>query len=76
MQMMKKISDVGYAAVLIFKNYKLIDVEWANGKATWVFQDNECNADNVIRAYINDELKGSLKRFVQSQQIIRQTLFK
>lgn len=71
----KEVSDLNYAAILIFRGYKLLSVQWVDNKASWVFNDEDCDADDTIRSYINDEISGSLKKFVGAQNIIRQTLY-
>lgn len=71
----KEVSDLNYAAILIFRGYKLLNVQWVDRKAFWVFNDEDNDADDAIRSFINDEITGSLKRFVGAQNIIRQTLY-
>lgn len=71
----KEVHDFNYSALLIYRGYKLLGVQWESRKAFWQFEDKDGKADDLIRSYINGEIKGDLKKFVQAQGIIKQTLF-
>jgi hypothetical protein len=56
------------------KNLPLSRTEWIEGVAWWTFDDPAGKGRGIVQAYINGKVTGNLKKFVEAQRTIKQTL--
>lgn len=70
----KKVKDLTYAGVLKSQNFKLQNINWENGTAWFVFEDNG-DAESILTAFINGELKGNIKKYDDALKTLKQMLF-
>ena len=73
---LKRECDQIFASLLKSKGYRLHDVEWEGNVAYWIFEDSKHEADSLIQSFINGEVTGNLKEFVDSQKILKQIIFR
>ncbi len=71
---MKKVKDFGYASILKFMGFKFLGLEWDGSTAYWLFEDDEYKAEDIIKSYVNGEIEGNIKKFVETQRTIKETL--
>ncbi len=70
----KKVKDLSYAGVLKLKNYKLVDILWEREVGWFVFEDDG-EAENTLRAFINGDLVGNIKKYDESIKTLKQMLY-
>lgn len=71
-----KTKDMFHASLLHAKGLKLISVEWIGSVAYWTFDDTKGRADLLVHAFVNGDLKGSIKDFVESMKTMKQMLYR
>lgn len=71
-----KIRDIEYASLLKAMKFELEEMQWdEKGDAYWTFSDPELKSEKVINKYINNKIKGDLKKFKDAEKSLRQMLF-
>jgi len=67
-------SDVWIASFLLASDLKLEKANWEDGKLMFGFED-EGNADNLIRDFMNDIATVRAKRFVESFRNLKSLIY-
>ena len=72
---LKSIKDLEFASLLRSKGFSLQEVQWEDGVAHFVFEDNDLAADEMINNYINGQVTGDLRRFKEAEKSLRQMIY-
>lgn len=71
-----KTRDLFHASILKMKGLKITGISWEGKNGFWEFADPEGVADMLINQFINGDLEGNIKEFVEAHGTVKGMLYK